>query len=119
MNTVGYVLHWHLGLRPAGEERLKDPPAHRSMQTTHPVNLAASSLREIRHIERLGTVERVSSSQSQQLVEVNPQLVGIPAEILPHQLRLKTVEAGFHRGVGRKKVSGPGHGKRNLERWVV
>src|SRR5262249_27653530 len=89
------------------------------MQTAHTIDLAASSQREIRHIERFRTIKGVLSSQSHQLVKVDSQLVGIPAEILPHQLRRKTVEAGFHWGVGGKKVSRPGYGKRNLKGWAV
>ena len=38
------------------------------------------------------------------------------AEMLPHQIRREAIKAGFHRGVGREEIAGPGHLERHLKR---
>ena len=43
-------------------------------------------------------------------------IFGIIAQMLPDQIRREAIKAGFHRGVGRKEIAGPGHLERHLKR---
>src|SRR5271157_456948 len=110
MNPVRHRANRYFDLWPVREESLEDLPAHCAMKLAHAIRRAAAAQREIRHIEGLGTGEWIFSSQGHQLFEFDMQiLLGIFSEVLFHQFRRKTIEAGLDRRMRREKISRSRH----------
>ncbi len=122
MDAVGDVSHRDLAVRPAGEETLEQPAAHLAMEPADPVDGAAAVDGQVGHVERLrrsaqhralGAVGR--PPQGEQSLQTDAQFVRVAPQVLRHQRGRKTVEAGFDRRVGGKKVPGSRGGEGHLE----
>ena len=120
MNSICYGTDRYFDFWPVRKEPLEDFPAHSAMKLAHAIRRAAAPQSEIRHVEGLGTVEWILSSQGHQSLEVDPQVVlGIFYEVLLHQLRRKTIETGFDGRMGREKISRSRHRQCDIKGLVM
>ena len=110
MHAVGHVSDRHTFGRPVRKQRFKQMPAYPAVQSAHAVDGSTAVYRQMRHVEKFGSIVGVLLSQRQQLPYRNTQLLfGIAGQILLDQRGGETVKAGGDRGVRGKQIARTGH----------
>ncbi len=76
------------------------------VQARHGVLVRREAHREDRHREELARLVAHLAAELEELVERDAELVDVPAEVLPQELRREHVDARGHGRVGREDVAG-------------
>ena len=85
VHAVGHMAYRNLGLWPAREERRKQAPADVAVQAADRVDGATPAHRQVGHVERLVGVVWMLPAEGHEVVEADAELLGVGAEIQPHQ----------------------------------
>jgi hypothetical protein len=107
MHAVGHVADRHLVPRPAGEQRLEEPPAHLPVQLADAVDATTRPDGEEGHVEH---VFLGAGAEFQKALQRNPQFRGVLGQVFAHEVRGEPIEARCHRRVGGEDVPRPGGG---------
>ena len=117
MNAVGHGTNGYLGLRPTRKQRLKDVPAHLSMELTDPIDLRAAVQCKVGHIEKLRRISSVLPSQGKQALHRDCEFVlRIVGEVFTHKPGVKSIKSSRYRRVSCEHVAGPNDRERNVKR---
>src|SRR5690554_3853737 len=98
MYAIGHVSDWYFAFGPAGIQLLKNAPADLTMQPADTIHHAASSRRQISHVEGFMVILPVAAAQCHQFFGRYTQTSGIYQTIFRQQITREGVETGCHRG---------------------
>ena len=113
--AVGDRSHRHFGGRQLRPQILEHLLRNFAMQHAYRVAESRRLQRQHRHRKALGRIIRILHSQSQQLLEWDPRLLHVFAEVIEHHTRVEQIDSGRHRGVRGEDIANPGRFERLLK----